>query len=604
MRKLASRLLLLIGILVAINVVIASQLPVTWAEPIIDFKYRDYKTRSDDIDVLFLGSSRTFRHVSPSQFAEQVAPVTGEITTYNLGSPNYYYPKTHRLLEDILNDKPENLDIVFLELNLQNSPASSVRHTTVHKYWYTWDLGTMLARSVFDTRTLRSVQLGYAYTHAISILEKYLNLGVGPDVIEFIVEHDTASQTNSLGEGLDGFSPLNNERANAEQKQRHRQLVDNPAQLTKRTADARRAFQNRDDFQRYSLDYHDTVEGLLALAEANEVKLYFVLPPRLSYIEYQAVLPVFERLPDGRLVDLADPTIHPEFYSMQYSWDRGHMNDEGADLYTKRLADAFIYLETDYSAATEMQNTSGFVSDEIEQSMINAVEQWESGEWEGLRGELTRLAISDSQLSDPYFYLGLLDESEENWESADANYQLAAQRPKTLTIGHSDVPFRRAWLTFQTIRPISWELVGPYAEHALEEDDFRYDTDIIPIAHYFYAQGLATTGRGIQALEEFRIVVEQYATELDEPSLYGALVGYGEYTWLVEGNLEKAVELLEQAIELSESSIFAYMRLGKVYRLADKPELAIEAYEQVLGLNPNHRAASDFLAQLQAVQDE
>ena len=41
-------------------------------------------------------------------------------------------------------------------------------------------------------------------------------------------------------------------------------------------------------------------------------------------------------------LDLGDPREHPEFYEIENSVDPGHLNSQGAAIFTRRLAEEFI----------------------------------------------------------------------------------------------------------------------------------------------------------------------------------------------------------------------------------------------------------------------
>ena len=41
---------------------------------------------------------------------------------------------------------------------------------------------------------------------------------------------------------------------------------------------------------------------------------------------------------------MADPYIYKDFYLLKYAFDRGHLNERGAELYSKYFANEFMKL--------------------------------------------------------------------------------------------------------------------------------------------------------------------------------------------------------------------------------------------------------------------
>ena len=60
--------------------------------------------------------------------------------------------------------------------------------------------------------------------------------------------------------------------------------------------------------------------------------------------DYQVLLPVFDAIDIRHRIDLANPFEFPEFYAIENHFDGGHLNDQGARLLTRKLAQKFSEL--------------------------------------------------------------------------------------------------------------------------------------------------------------------------------------------------------------------------------------------------------------------
>jgi hypothetical protein len=66
------------------------------------------------------------------------------------------------------------------------------------------------------------------------------------------------------------------------------------------------------------------------------VYLIFLIPPRLQ--RYEELLALKEELPSENAVEIAIPNKYPMLYQVNYSFDVGHFNTKGAQLFSMYLA--------------------------------------------------------------------------------------------------------------------------------------------------------------------------------------------------------------------------------------------------------------------------
>src|SRR5688572_32965818 len=72
---------------------------------------------ADDFDVLFLGSSRTYRQVIPELFDKLMAEAGHPLKAYNLGIDGMRPPEDTYILEKVLSNRTKPLRWVIVESN-------------------------------------------------------------------------------------------------------------------------------------------------------------------------------------------------------------------------------------------------------------------------------------------------------------------------------------------------------------------------------------------------------------------------------------------------------------------------------------------------------
>ncbi|MCB0168831.1 MAG: hypothetical protein KDI79_31680, partial [Anaerolineae bacterium] len=180
----------------------------------------------------------------------------------------------------------------------------------------------------------------------LHVAEKNFNIGMGTDIINFWILDDEADLPRHLGKKLDGFYTLDEEIAEYPQEKyfrRYNYVRDNPTILTEQERLSRQFLETIDETSPVNPVLLNHFQALIADSEAQGVHLILLLYPRLED-EYKALLPVYYHLPAQNKIEMTHPDEYPEFYSMAYTFDRGHMNREGARLFTEALAQNFNQL--------------------------------------------------------------------------------------------------------------------------------------------------------------------------------------------------------------------------------------------------------------------
>ena len=337
MSHLARKLSLLAALILVANLLLLASLPYEWGEVRIRRKLDHVLERRGEYNTLFVGSSRVYRHLIPSVF-DSIA--SGTTRSFNLGVQSYGFPRSATLVEHLLRTERHGIETIVMELSPpQIDPADSNLHTPEVLYWYTPSHVLLLLKVVAELPLRPRQTVGLWRRHVVSTAERHLNAGLGPAIITAWYQSLRPSRGNR-GDDDAGFLSLDRQLTGGGRGVLAARRVEfgvAPRVLTERARSAVRVLEAPSSWT-YSPTLHRAYARVLDLAAEQGVEIVLVLPPRLTARQYRMLLPVFERLPGGNRLDLADPRRWPAFYAPEYSFDAGHLNEAGARLFTEAVA--------------------------------------------------------------------------------------------------------------------------------------------------------------------------------------------------------------------------------------------------------------------------
>ena len=86
----------------------------------------------------------------------------------------------------------------------------------------------------------------------------------------------------------------------------------------------------------------DKIQQITEESKHKGIHVFWVIPPRL--VEYSEILPIADQLPPEHVIDVSDFNEYSEFYNIDYSHDRGHLNKKGAILFSEIVAQKSLEL--------------------------------------------------------------------------------------------------------------------------------------------------------------------------------------------------------------------------------------------------------------------
>lgn len=295
------------------------------------------KEHRDEIDTLFIGSSRVYHGVNPKVF-DAVTAEAGEPThSYNFGVDAMLPPETFYVADHILAAQPRRLRWVFIELeDLQVAMQPEQSETRRFRAWHDWRRTWVVTRKLLDAdanekwkqKKRRLAQNWRALaTHYRLFLQNLANTGRSFDLTHFYPVEQDATPLEYEPQ-RDGYAPTM-VRMDAPRQARYDAWVANdPAVAKPREVDryADRAF-------RYYADLFRSIGA---------TPVFFVTPGSAAILPSKFIDPQ-----PAAVLAFNNAREFPSLYVENVRIDEGHLNAVGADEFTRLLARRFLSWKRD-----------------------------------------------------------------------------------------------------------------------------------------------------------------------------------------------------------------------------------------------------------------
>ncbi len=288
-----------------------------------------FAAHKGDFDTVFIGSSRIYHGVSPKLFDARIAARGHQTRSFNMAINGMMPPESFHLLRAILAMRPPRLHTVFLEV-ASAAPDPDPDNLTIRDV-YSRDYRSLIygaKRALLDCRTgPRTDRWSRAWDDlsatAVTVAQNELNIGRVDLTADLVKTPDRLGRV-MLGPDTDGYLPLR----------------------PPMPPESRAAFEKNLDAMRagkvperppdpLNADGYLRIRDLLA---ARRVEMVLVVTP-LALKDYHAWV---DAPPGPRLLRFDDPARYPELYLPENRHDSDHLNDSGAEIFSKELADAWL----------------------------------------------------------------------------------------------------------------------------------------------------------------------------------------------------------------------------------------------------------------------
>lgn len=287
-----------------------------------------FRTHGDPFDTVILGSSRTARQVVPSAFDAESAAAGRPLRSFNLGLPGMWPPEDGYALERALSRRRAPLKYVIAECNaVRLGIPPKDRETMRAVHWHDAARLRVLWRRAFAAAASPAEGSHAEPPHRIEALAEHARhfawnatrIGRGAELARERLAPERRAGA-AVGPAGDGYAPrragppLDGAELAAYENELAAALRKGPRLVYGDTESQAELLRKR------------------ALAERHGGRLVLVAPPVAGS--------VFAPQPASGIafLDFSDPTLYPELFAPEHRKDAGHLNNRGAELYSRLLA--------------------------------------------------------------------------------------------------------------------------------------------------------------------------------------------------------------------------------------------------------------------------
>jgi len=306
--------------------------PYYYGNPIYLEKFT-YLEDSNGHNLVFMGSSRTLRQLNPV-VVDSVIPEMSQ--SFNLGAGGTFglqvlYTAEHLLL----NSKYfPSLEVLVVEIQLPQPILDINMHTPRSKYFLDqkrYETGANFIRAYYPDEIADT----YIQNFRSSRVERILNIGLVRAQLYSLIPR--RGMGHFLGERGDGFVPLDDELPKRSYVERRAEFVDNLEHYRENFEQIRKnedMIVPRDVGELYIQAHLD----LITIGETRDVKVVFALMPSGFNVQQNGSRSIFERIPANNRIDVGSYQKWPWLYDTSNYFDRGHLNEGGANKFSRALA--------------------------------------------------------------------------------------------------------------------------------------------------------------------------------------------------------------------------------------------------------------------------
>ncbi len=327
MKAFLKKILIFFVLLGVVQLILIAALPYYHGNELMMKKMLEFQRSENQYNAVIFGSSRLYRHVDPQKLKDSLQ----SYNFYNFALPGTFNAEQSFLFENFVSD----LDSGSIKLGIMElSMLDTLRKPNVSSLKGTYSMNNdqllyainYINASSWSTSQKKSTKEKYieAWKNRLITFQKfrgilfYLKLLVNPPT-----------------QRTDGYLPLRLDNDHRLQIRR-KQFKKDTSQLAVQIQAAREAR----SFKAQSINkvLYERVIKLISIAQSKGIHLVFVIPPKLSTIEYKELLPITNVIPKTHMIEMYDHLKYPFCYESGYSFDFAHLNQSGAEMFSSLLS--------------------------------------------------------------------------------------------------------------------------------------------------------------------------------------------------------------------------------------------------------------------------
>lgn len=330
MKQFVVKCFVVIGIVFVANWVITQFASPFYGNERLDKKLVYLEEHAEQYNTLFLGSSRVNNQVNPIIFDK-----TSGTKSFNMGIGGCNGIETMKLVEYLLNHS-DRYDIKDIIVEFPNSQLPKSDNSTSVRGNYFADrqsINQSIQSASKGTSTVKKYINHSMYYKAL--LNKSLGLGYLNSKIKSYFTLPYEIKNNMI----EGHFPLIGKATNAKAKIVGNRSVDKTYldDLKKKTV---KVYQKK-SYPNTKKAWATRLIEIEKLAKSLDIGITYILYPKVESNYYFNALGILKANPKLKFIDLARPGENPKFYDLEYSYDKAHLNSEGAEILTKKMAKLF-----------------------------------------------------------------------------------------------------------------------------------------------------------------------------------------------------------------------------------------------------------------------
>ena len=351
LKKTIKNIILIGTILLVLSCAIRYFMPFYWGDSVQTVKYEHYKKNAEAYNAVYLGGSLEYRHIDPA-IIDSIAKLNGlDFHSYNLGIDGHNIIQQISDLDGLLKIRNTNLKYVFLSISSEAYFFQSNLHTPKFISWHTAASTYRACNMIPTLDNPLKFRSKYMYFFGMSWMENLFNIGTVPDMLKYRFDKSNLD-SSYIGKDRNGFYPYDYEENHLFMEYKWEDTL---------LLQSRKRFESGDP---YSDTLNQQVLTSFTNYKGNEkpnaamvklcldaynkckkrgIQVFFVLPPK-ARTNYSLLLPVFNAMPEGSKIELADIRKYPKFYTIEYGYNFHHLNYKGAKVFSNELSKQLIPL--------------------------------------------------------------------------------------------------------------------------------------------------------------------------------------------------------------------------------------------------------------------
>ncbi len=326
-------------------------LPFYWGDTTQTLKFDFYKKNSEKFNAVYLGGSLEYRHVDPYVIDSVLQKKGYDFRSFNIAADGHTIIEEMTDLDGLLAVHNPDLKYIFFSISSEPYFFPANLHTSK---WVSWHSAKSTIHALKIIPTLPDdlrTRVKFCYFYVISWLENLFKLGQMPEVIRYYSQRDTYNK-NYLGTKENGFYPYDDEESHSFMEYKwedtlirksKEEYINNSSKRDSLTNDIISSFENYKDADKANAAMVALCMEAYKKCAKKGIQLFFILPPR-ARTNYTLLLPVFNTMPEGSKIEVADPRKYPKYYEVDYGYNFHHLNDKGARLQSIDMAKQLVEL--------------------------------------------------------------------------------------------------------------------------------------------------------------------------------------------------------------------------------------------------------------------